>query len=48
MQKKLLENLFENYSLYEIPLLKDNDALEINIGLSIQQIIDIVNLKVIR
>ncbi len=41
-QKLLYNHLLENYSIYEIPK-SSTELLQVEIGLSVQQIIDIVN-----
>ena len=42
-QKRLLTNLFKNYNPLERPVENDADSLDVLVGLSIQQIVDIVN-----
>ena len=40
-QKKLLTKLFENYDHLERPSLKDSESLKVELGLSIQQIVEV-------
>ena len=40
-QKRLLDDIFRNYSIHELPTIS-NEIVKIEIGLTIQQIIDIV------
>ena len=42
-QKRLLTGLFKNYNPLERPVENDNESLLVNVGLSLQQIVDIVN-----
>lgn len=41
-QKRLLSRLFKSYDLFERPVLYENERLRVDVGLSIQQIVDLV------
>ena len=47
-QKRLLTSLFKNYNPLERPVENDNESLLVNVGLSLQQIVDIVISKNIK
>ena len=47
-QKRLLKKLFENYNPLERPSSDESESLYVGLGLSIQQIIDVVFINVIR
>ncbi|XP_019632173.1 PREDICTED: neuronal acetylcholine receptor subunit alpha-7-like [Branchiostoma belcheri] len=40
-QRKLLDKLLKNYNILERPVLNDSDALTVNLGVTLQQIIDV-------
>lgn len=43
-QKELLNRLLNNYDVFEIPIENDNGGkLRVEVGLSIQQIVDVVS-----
>ena len=42
-QKRLLRKLFSNYDPNERPVLNDEQVLTVMVGLSIQQIVDLVS-----
>ena len=46
--KLLFNRLLENYSIYEIPKSTTKETLQVDIGLSVQQIIDIVFILLTR
>ena len=41
-EKRLLNNLLNNYNLLERPVANESDPLEVRFGLTLQQIIDVV------
>ena len=41
-QKKLIRKIFNNYDASERPVANENKNMDVNVGLSIQQIVDIV------
>lgn len=45
-QRRLLQKLFTNYNPLERPSLNETQNLKVELGLSIQQIVDIVNIIV--
>ena len=46
-QKRLIEKLFKNYDPTERPVANDSENLLVLVGLSIQQIVDIVTINMI-
>lgn len=42
-EKRLLNNLLNNYNLLERPVANESEALEVRFGLTLQQIIDVVS-----
>lgn len=43
-QRRLLDMLFENYDSSERPVTNEDDKVTVDVGLSIQQIVDIVSI----
>ena len=41
-EERLIMDLFERYNKYSRPVQNENDSLEVNFGISLQQIIDVV------
>lgn len=42
-EKRLLNNLLNDYNLLERPVANESDPLEVRFGLTLQQIIDVVS-----
>lgn len=42
-EKRLLNNLLNNYNLLERPVANESDPLQVRFGLTLQQIIDVVS-----
>ena len=47
-QRRLLDMLFENYDSSERPVTNEDDKVTVDVGLSIQQIVDIVSIPDIK
>ncbi len=41
-EEQLIRDIFDKYNKYSRPVAKEDDALEVNFGVSLQQIIDVV------
>ena len=44
-EDRLIMDLFEKYNKYSRPVKNENESLEVNFGISLQQIIDVVRLS---
>ena len=42
-KRKLLKHLFDDYNTFERPVLNESDTIQVEIGLKVQQIFEIVN-----
>lgn len=47
-ERKLLNNLLNNYNLLERPVANESEPLEVKFGLTLQQIIDVVSFTLER
>ena len=47
-QKRLLAELFQNYNPLERPTLNDSQSLKVDLGISIQQIVEVVRIVFLR
>jgi hypothetical protein len=45
-QKRLLAELFRNYNPLERPSLNDSQSLKVELGISIQQIVEVVRIRI--